>query len=93
MKKKRKKKNEEEEKKCCWSESVNKKERKKEKERRRKRCAGCDLSLAVGLMNVCSITKMPLETEFWKAENTQNVFSVSITHHSKIRELSNRNKN
>ena len=54
--------------------------------------AWCDVSLTMGLMCVCLITKIPLKTEFWKLK-TPKVFSIFITHHSKIRELSDRSKN
>ena len=32
-----------------------------------------------------------METQFWLLENTSNVFLVSMTHHSKIKELSDEN--
>ena len=32
-----------------------------------------------------------METQFWLLENTSNVFSISMTHHSKIKELSDEN--
>ena len=44
---------------------------------------------------MCLITILPLSYELWKlktAENSQKLFSVSITHNSKIRELSYGNR-
>ena len=41
--------------------------------------------------HVYLITKMPLSYELWKLK-THNVFLVSITHNSKIRELSDENR-
>ena len=43
-------------------------------------------NIAVGYVGL--IIEMSLETE-----NTSNMFSIFITHHSKIRELSDGNKN
>ena len=40
---------------------------------------------------VCLITILPLSYELWKLKNNQKLFSVSITHNSKIRELSDGN--
>ena len=43
---------------------------------------------------MCLIAILRLSYELWvmETENSQNVFSVSITHNSKIRELSDENK-
>ena len=71
MKKKRKKKNEDEEKNSRWSESEKKKERIRNK---KKKVRWRDLSLVVGLMNVCLITKMLLETELWKLKTPKMCF-------------------
>ena len=42
--------------------------------------------------HVCLITKMSLSYELWKLKTAKMCFSVSITHNSKIRELSDENK-
>ena len=42
--------------------------------------------------HVCLITKMSLSYELWKLKTAKRLFSVSISHNSKIRKLSNGNK-
>ena len=57
-------------------------------EQKKKKVKSCSRCSDSGSFRVCLITKMLLEIE-----NTSNVFSVSITHHSKIEKLSDGNKN
>ena len=67
--------------------------KKKSGEERKKKWSKGAADLTSGSLHVCLITKMPLKTELWKLKTHFFVFSVSITHHSKIRELSDGNKN
>ena len=57
-------------------------------EREKKKGPKVQLTLTSGSLHMCLITKMPLKTE-----NTSNVYSIFKTHNSKIRELSDGNKN
>ena len=82
-------KEEEEEKKKKKNQTANpREERKKKSQKVIKRCSRV---LFVGSLYVFNYN---IAIELWviETENRQNVFSVSITHNSKIRELSDRNR-
>ena len=61
------------------------------KEKKKSKVKSCSWVLFVGLLCVFNYN---ITIELWvmKTENSQNVFSVSITHNSKIRELSDGNR-
>ena len=60
-------------------------QRRKEKKKSKVESCGC------GSLYACLITKVPLSYELWKLKTAKICFQFSITHNSKIRELSNGN--
>ena len=81
---------------CHWCRKKKKKKKKNESQRqprkRKKKKSKGGQKLRLWVFYVCLITILPLSYELWKLKIVKSCFSVSITHKSKIRELSDGNR-